>query len=184
LFQSPRDAQYQAAFALIAGGLGAGGSVGGISLPGVDGFLSWTKIQVDEPFSAADLHGSFARYATLGASFVVGYYGCVISGFTLQHCWFNSQDCSGWGTGLSVVGLIATGCWIFMNEMPLNAYKNPALQDLAKKAVAAGVSSAANTADVALGVAGIVAPSSQPVVNTVRTGVNTFATLARFALKR
>ncbi len=111
------SADYAAMFAFLGGGLGAGGSVGGASMPDFsNGGLSWTHIECDEAFSAADLNWSAGRLTTAGAGLAVGYGVIIISAFDWGGPMFSSQECFGGSIGVGASAMTTVGVWKWMDE--------------------------------------------------------------------
>lgn len=74
--------------------------------------IEFGSIQVDEPFSLADVHHSPGRLTMAGAAPVYGYtlmYLTCASG--LISSFFHSQPCHGWGFGAGASAMTTVGMW-------------------------------------------------------------------------
>jgi hypothetical protein len=103
-------------FLFIGAALGGGGDLGGGAGPSPDSVIHntnpdlWTSISCTRPFSASDLDVSYGALSTLGAAGAYGYFLTGISAGLVDNL-FDSQDVSGWGTGVGAVGAIMAGLW-------------------------------------------------------------------------
>jgi hypothetical protein len=110
------SADFRGKYLFLGAGVGAGGSLGGGSAPGPGDFITnskpdlWSKIKCKRPFSGDDLDLAYAALSTLA---VEGAYGYALTGISagLIDPLFDSQDVSGWGTGVGVIGAILVGVW-------------------------------------------------------------------------
>jgi len=107
---------FRGQYLFIGGALGFGGSLGGGSGPSPGDFISntypdlWSPIKCKRPFSGDDLNWAYAALSTLGAA---GAYGYALTGISagLVDPLFDSQEVSGWGTGVGLIGAILIGVW-------------------------------------------------------------------------
>ena len=103
-------------FLFAAVGLGGGGSLGGASMPDWStGGLSWTSLECDRAFSAADLNWSAGRLSTAGAGLAVGYGVVIISAFNMRGSLFSSQNCFGGSIGVGASIMTTAGMWKWMS---------------------------------------------------------------------
>jgi hypothetical protein len=118
-----RNADFRGAFNLFGAGIGLGGSLGGATAPSPSDVIHnrnpdlFTSLRADRPFSANNLHLSYANYRSIGASAAVGYSIVRISAASLWNNWFTGQDVSGWGIGGISAGAVALGgLWVKLSE--------------------------------------------------------------------
>jgi hypothetical protein len=103
-------------FVFVGAGVGGGGDLGGAGAPSPTDVArgtassSWTRLQCNCPFSVQDLNWASGRITSLGAAFAYGYSACFISAGSFPSL-FNSQDVSGWGTGVGLSGSLLLGVW-------------------------------------------------------------------------
>jgi hypothetical protein len=123
-FQSYNAGQYSAFFVYAGLGLGAGGSIGGISLPDMlsngppdASKMAWSTLSCDSAFSANDLNWAAGRVSSGSLAAVVGYSDLAISaGKFPSTSLFQSQDCSGWGTGVGINAVTTVGVWKYVQD--------------------------------------------------------------------
>lgn len=73
---------------------------------------SYGSIQVDEPFSLADLHYTPGRLTMGGVTPVYGYTWMYITAATgIFSAYFASQPCHGWGFGAGAAAMTTVGMW-------------------------------------------------------------------------
>jgi len=114
-FQS-ETAQWSGTFAFVGLGYGAGGSIGGASLPNLStGRLNWTQLECLRPFSAADLHSSAGTLYGGGAGLAWGYGVVIISADNLSGNMFDNQYCYGGTAGVGASILATSGRWWHMS---------------------------------------------------------------------
>jgi len=115
VFQS-RAANYSASFLFAGFGLGAGGSMGGASMPDLSsGGMSWSSIRCDQAFSGEDLNYSAGRLTTAGAGLAVGYGFVYISAFNWSGSLFSSQSVGGFSIGVGASAITTAGVWKWMS---------------------------------------------------------------------
>jgi hypothetical protein len=119
------DADYCGIFMFIGAGLGAGGSIGGVSLPDLShikpdptkSVYAWSDLDCDTQFSARDLNWAPGRLTTGSVSMVVGYGVTYISAKNLPFTsLFLSQSVGGWGAGVGAVAMTTVGFWKWVQE--------------------------------------------------------------------
>jgi hypothetical protein len=110
------NANLRGQYLFIGAGVGAGGDLGGGGAPGPGDIMSntqpdlWSPIKCIRPFSGDDLDLSYAALSTLAAAAAYGYALTGISAGLVDPL-FDSQEVSGWGTGVGVVGAMMAGIW-------------------------------------------------------------------------
>lgn len=127
-FQSYNAGQYSAYFIYTGLGLGAGGSIGGASLPSLGDMLAngpdannmqWSNLTCENPFSANDLNWAAGRVSLASLSAIVGYSILYISaGKFPSTSLFLSQSCNGWGTGVGLAAMTTVGVWKYVQDAP------------------------------------------------------------------
>ncbi|MBT0957505.1 hypothetical protein IV417_08905 [Alphaproteobacteria bacterium KMM 3653] len=116
IFQSAH-AHFSGMYTFTGFGLGAGGSMGGASMPDFSsGGLSWTNLECDRSFSADDLDGSAGRLTTAGAGLAVGYGVAIVSAFNWGGSMFSSQECFGGSIGVGASAITMAGAWNMLSE--------------------------------------------------------------------
>lgn len=74
--------------------------------------VSYSPIQVDEPFSMDDLHHTVGRLTMAGVAPVYGYTMMYITAATgIFSAYFASQPCHGWGFGAGASAMTTVGMW-------------------------------------------------------------------------
>jgi len=110
-------ANFSGMFTFTGYGLGAGGSLGGASMPDwQSGGLSWTELECERAFSANDLDGSAGRLTTAGAGLSVGYGVTIITAFNWGGYMFSSQECFGGTIGVGASAITTAGMWHLLSE--------------------------------------------------------------------
>jgi len=111
VFQS-ESAQFSGMYYFVGAGIGAGGSLGGASMPDwSSGGLAWTELECDRAFSADDLHNSAGRLTTAGAGLAVGGGVVILTAFNLRGSMFSSQNCWGGSIGVGASAMTTVGAW-------------------------------------------------------------------------
>ena len=111
-----RIADFRGSYILSAGSLGLGGSLGGGAGPSPVDVISnskpdlWTSLKCARAFSADDLNWAYGALSCLSVSAAYGYSLMGISAGLLDSL-FDSQDVSGWGTGVGATANISVGAW-------------------------------------------------------------------------
>ena len=74
--------------------------------------VSYTKIQVDDPFSLHDLHNNGGRLTMGTVAPVVGYTWMYITAASgVFSSYFASEGCHGWGVGFGAAAMTTVGIW-------------------------------------------------------------------------
>ncbi len=74
--------------------------------------VSYSSIQVDEPFSLDDLHQNVGRLTMGTVAPIYGYTWMYISAITgVFSDYFSSQPCNGWGWGAGAGVMTTVGMW-------------------------------------------------------------------------
>lgn len=74
--------------------------------------VSYTAIQVDEPFSLHDLHNNGGRLTMGSIAPVYGYTWMYITGASgVFSSYFASEACHGWGFGAGATAMTTLGMW-------------------------------------------------------------------------
>lgn len=74
--------------------------------------ISFSPIEVEEPFSMDDLHHSPGRLTMAGVAPVYGYTWMYITAATgIFSSYFASQPCHGWGLGAGATAMSTMGLW-------------------------------------------------------------------------
>ncbi len=105
------------------GGIGLGGSIGGVSLDEVtreirkkhDTSLSWSHLECKRPFSWEDLHNSAGTVTQIGASFMVGISLVSITAGNTGGPLFDSASLGG-TAGVSLIAGSFAGVWSVLSK--------------------------------------------------------------------
>lgn len=118
-----REARFSDVFGLPRVGAGLTWGAGGVSLPGRDFDLPWTRIRCARPFSAEDLHGSAGGVRGGGISAIAGYDWVWISSRNIGSGLLNfgPTGCHGAVAGVHVGGGWTWGVWLGLT-MSANAF--------------------------------------------------------------
>ena len=110
-------ANFSGTYTFTGYGLGAGGSVGGASVPDLStGGLSWTSLECDRAFHADDMDGCMGRLTTAGAGLAVGAGVVIVSAFNWGGSMFSSQECFGASIGVGASAMTTAGMWHLLSE--------------------------------------------------------------------
>ena len=130
---SSSAADFDGFFTFQGMGLGAGGSLGGVSFP-MDSILRqirekkaanqlqqhmdlWTDLKCENTFSADQLNWAPGRLSTASVGAALGYGLVYISAGALpRKSLFLSQSVGGWGTGVGATAATLVGVWKFLTK--------------------------------------------------------------------
>jgi hypothetical protein len=109
-------ANFRGTFLFLGAGLGGGGDLNGATMPSPSDIAHntnpdlWTNVNCAIPFSADDLNVCYGATGAGTVAFIGGYSVMGITAGLIPNL-FDSQDVSGWGTGVGASVIFTVGLW-------------------------------------------------------------------------